>query len=55
MSASVLTADLFESISDVGPSHEAMAEGAVLLRGFVRPVEADLLADLRDIGELATW
>ncbi len=26
-----------------------MAEGAVLLRGFARPIEADLLADLSDI------
>jgi len=50
-----LTADLFESIPDVCPSHEAMAEGAVLLRGFVRPVEADLLADLRDIVEQAPF
>ena len=55
MSASVLTADLFESISDVCPSHGAMAEGAVLLRGFVRPVEADLLADLRDVVEQAPF
>jgi len=50
-----LTADLFESVPDVCPSHEAMAEGAVLLRGFVRPVEADLLADLRDIVEQAPF
>jgi hypothetical protein len=28
-----LTADLFEAFADLGPSHEAMAEGAVLLRG----------------------
>src|ERR1700757_4623477 len=26
-----------------------MAEGAVLLRGFARPIEADLLAELSDI------
>jgi DNA oxidative demethylase len=55
VSARVLTADLFESIPDVCPSHEAMAEGAVLLRGFVRPVEADLLADLRDVVEQAPF
>ena len=55
MSASVLTADLFESIPDVGPSHESMAEGAVLLRGFAGPLEADLLADLRDIVEQAPF
>ena len=55
MSASVLTADLFESIPDVCPSHESMAEGAVLLRGLAKPVEADLLADLRDIVEQAPF
>jgi len=43
VSASVLTANLFESIPDVCPSHESMAEGAVLLRGLAKPVEADLL------------
>jgi DNA oxidative demethylase len=40
---------LFESIADVLPSREAMAEGAVLLRRFVQPVEAELLAALREI------
>jgi len=44
-----LAADLFESVPDVRPSREAMAEGAVLLRGFAKPVEADLIADLRTI------
>jgi alkylated DNA repair protein (DNA oxidative demethylase) len=44
-----LSADLFDSVADVLPSREAMAEGAVLLRGFARPVEAGLLAALRDI------
>src|SRR5258706_4694143 len=32
-----------------------MAEGAVLLHGFAKPVEADLLADLRDIVEQAPF
>jgi alkylated DNA repair protein (DNA oxidative demethylase) len=44
-----LTADLFESVADVLPSREAMAEGAVLLRGFARPAEAELFAALREI------
>jgi alkylated DNA repair protein (DNA oxidative demethylase) len=44
-----LTADLFEAVADPGPSHEEMAEGAVLLRGFARPVEAGLIAALRAI------
>jgi DNA oxidative demethylase len=41
--------DLFESVPDVRPSQEAMAERAVLLRGFAKPFEGDLIADLRDI------
>ena len=38
-----------------GPSQEEMAEGAVLLRGLARPVEADLIAALRDIVEQAPF
>jgi alkylated DNA repair protein (DNA oxidative demethylase) len=41
-----LTADLFESVPDVRPSREAMAEGAVLLRGFARAFETELIADI---------
>jgi DNA oxidative demethylase len=48
VSTSHLT-DLFAGIPDVRPSQEEMAEGAVLLRGFAKPVEADLIAALRDI------
>ncbi|MBI5322865.1 DNA oxidative demethylase AlkB [Bradyrhizobium sp.] len=44
-----MTADLFESVAEVLPSRQAMAEGAVLLRGFARPAEAGLLAALRQI------
>jgi alkylated DNA repair protein (DNA oxidative demethylase) len=44
-----LTADLFEGVSDIGRSPEAMAEGAVLLRAFARPAEDELIAALRDI------
>jgi alkylated DNA repair protein (DNA oxidative demethylase) len=47
--SALLAADLFESVPDVRPSRQAMAEGAVLLRGFAKPVEADLIADLRAI------
>jgi alkylated DNA repair protein (DNA oxidative demethylase) len=49
MSAGLLTADLFESVPDVRPTREAMAEGAVLLRGFARPVEAELIAAIGEI------
>jgi alkylated DNA repair protein (DNA oxidative demethylase) len=44
-----LTADLFESVADARPSREAMAEGAVLLRGFARPVEREIIAALNEI------
>jgi DNA oxidative demethylase len=50
-----LAADLFESVPDVRPSREAMADGAVLLRGFAKPVEADLIADLRAIVKQAPF
>jgi alkylated DNA repair protein (DNA oxidative demethylase) len=42
-------ADLFEGLADAQPARETIAEGAVLLRGFARPVEPDLIAALREI------
>ena len=50
-----MTADLFASLSDVGPSREPMGEGAVLLRGFAKPFEAELIAALREIVEQAPF
>jgi alkylated DNA repair protein (DNA oxidative demethylase) len=50
-----LTADLFESVGDTRPSHEAMADGAVLLRGFARPFESELLPALRAIVKQAPF
>ncbi len=50
-----MTADLFESIPDVRPSREAMAEGAVLLRGFARPAEAELIAGVDAIAAQAPF
>jgi DNA oxidative demethylase len=44
-----LTADLFESLSDIQPSQQTMAEGAVLLRGFARLSESHLIASLCEI------
>jgi alkylated DNA repair protein (DNA oxidative demethylase) len=44
-----LTADLFANLVETQPSQEAMAEGAVLLRGFIDEAGADLIAALRDI------
>lgn len=50
-----MTADLFEAVDDVRPSREAMADGAVLLRGFAKPVEAEAIAALRAIVEQAPF
>lgn len=44
-----MTADLFAAVPDVRPPREAMADGAVLLRGFVKPYENELIASLRAI------
>jgi alkylated DNA repair protein (DNA oxidative demethylase) len=55
VSADALTADLFESVGDVRPSQQAMAEGAVLLRGFAKPFEADLMAALCEIAGQAPF
>lgn len=44
-----MTADLFEAVPDVRPSREAMAEGAVLLRGFAKSFESGVIAALREI------
>ena len=50
-----MTADLFESVADVRPSREVMAEGAVLLRGFAKPFETELIAALREIAAQAPF
>ena len=50
-----MTADLFEAVPDVLPSREVMAEGAVLLRGFARAFEAELLPALRAIVKQAPF
>jgi alkylated DNA repair protein (DNA oxidative demethylase) len=55
VSTGPLTADLFEEVSDARPSLELMAEGAVLLRGFARSFETELIADLRLIVEQAPF
>jgi alkylated DNA repair protein (DNA oxidative demethylase) len=44
-----LTTDLFAAVPDVRPPREAMADGAELLRGFVKPFESELIASLREI------
>jgi alkylated DNA repair protein (DNA oxidative demethylase) len=49
VSATLLTADLFDDCHDAGPAREVIAEGAVLLRGMARLIEADLIGALNDI------
>ena len=40
--------DLFASAADPHPSLEVIAEGAMLLRGFVGSLDAELIDALRD-------
>jgi DNA oxidative demethylase len=44
-----LNADLLAGLPNMYPSREAMADGAVLLRGFVGPVDVRILDVLRDV------
>jgi alkylated DNA repair protein (DNA oxidative demethylase) len=50
-----LTADLFASFAEERSSREEIAEGAALLRGFVRSFEGELIAALRDVVEQAPF
>jgi alkylated DNA repair protein (DNA oxidative demethylase) len=50
-----VTADLFENVSDFSPAREAIAQGAVLLRGFAKPFESEAMAALREIVEQAPF
>ncbi|MGY2804731.1 DNA oxidative demethylase AlkB [Bradyrhizobium sp. USDA 4506] len=50
-----MATDLFETIGDARPSRETIADGAVLLRGFVRPFEAELIPALRAIVKQAPF
>ncbi|WP_338831495.1 DNA oxidative demethylase AlkB [Bradyrhizobium sp. 27S5] len=44
-----MAADLFETIGDARPPRETIADGAVLLGGFAKPFEAELIPSLRII------
>ena len=44
-----MTADLFDSVAEAQPSREEIADGAVLLRGFVTPIESELIDAVRAI------
>jgi len=42
-------ADLFDNVAEAQPSREEIADGAVLLRGFVKPIESELIDAVRAI------
>lgn len=44
-----MTGDLFDSVAETQPSREEIADGAVLLRGFAKPVESELIEAVRAI------
>lgn len=44
-----MTGDLFAGVAEAQPSRETMAEGAVLLHGFVQARQDELLAALREV------
>ncbi len=50
-----MTADLFEGELDVGPAQQEIAQGAILLRGFARGFEHDLIPALRAVIEQAPF
>lgn len=41
--------DLFDNVAEAQPSREKIAGGAVLLRGFVKPIESELIDAVRAI------
>src|SRR6201996_9628291 len=49
-----MTADLFES-ANVLPAREPIGEGAMILRGFARPIQHDLLDAVRGVSEQAPF
>ncbi|MES3012996.1 MAG: alpha-ketoglutarate-dependent dioxygenase AlkB, partial [Pseudomonadota bacterium] len=44
-----MTFDLFDAIDNAEPAVERLADGAVVLRGFARPMQDALLGDVRDV------
>ena len=44
-----MTGDLFDNVAEAQPPREEIADGAVLLRGFVRSFEEELIAAVRAV------
>jgi DNA oxidative demethylase len=51
----LVTADLFESLDSLGPARERLAEGALLLRGFARQQQHELIAAVEAISAQAPF
>lgn len=51
----IAVADLFDGLADVQPARETIADGAVLLRGYARSVEQELIVALRAIVDQAPF
>jgi alkylated DNA repair protein (DNA oxidative demethylase) len=51
----LVTADLFESLDAAGPAREQLAEGAMLLRGFARPQQHELISAVEAIAAQAPF
>lgn len=50
-----MTTDLFDGVDEIRPARETMAEGAMLLRGFARPIQHDLLTAIDGITRRAPF
>ena len=50
-----MTADLFDGVDGVRPAREAIAAGAMLLRGFAQPIQHDLLHAIGCVVEQAPF
>ena len=48
-----MTFDLFDALDDAEPATEPLAEGAMVLRNFARPMECELLADVQAVIDVA--
>jgi len=49
MSAAAGMAELFDTVPDHRPTREPMADGAVLLRGYAKSADTQLISDVREI------
>jgi alkylated DNA repair protein (DNA oxidative demethylase) len=50
-----MTADLFDGLDEVRSGREVIGEGAMLLRGFARPIQHDLLSAIEGIVARASF